>query len=99
MDRKGILIIFATVALAVGWHVLYYMPRARENAKRYEEFKKQQAGKQATEPPPSATAQQTPQPAPQPAVTPEPPKTAPSAPEERKTVSSEVGTVEYIFTN
>jgi YidC/Oxa1 family membrane protein insertase len=97
MDRKGIVIILVTVGIVIGWHFGYYAPRARENQKRYEEIKRQQAAQKAMEPVPAT--RQTPPPVVQPEVTPEPAKVAPSAPEERKTVSSEVGTVDYIFTN
>ena len=47
MDRKGIAIIVLTIGLVVAWYAGYYTPRARENAKRYEEYKKQLAEQQA----------------------------------------------------
>ncbi|MEQ1852073.1 MAG: YidC/Oxa1 family insertase periplasmic-domain containing protein [Chthoniobacteraceae bacterium] len=95
MDRKSLLIILVTLGLVGGWHYGYYLPRAREEAKRYEELKREQAARQAKEPPPPAA--RTAQPAPVAPVVP-PPPAEPSSPEERRTLVSGPRTTEYEFT-
>jgi len=111
MDRKALVTILIIAGLMAGWHFGYYAPRARENQKRYEEFKKQQAADEKAKRAASGdvatgTASAQPGPAnatgtqPAPVATPNPvPPADPAEPEERKIVSSEVGTVDYVFTN
>jgi YidC/Oxa1 family membrane protein insertase len=103
MDRKGLLIVIVTIGIAFGWHYFYVKPRQEEAYKKWkvekERYDAEQAKiKEATPQQPTATtpgAAPTVSAAPAPAA--EPPK--PVTPEERKTVSSEVGTVDYVFTS
>src|SRR5215213_807026 len=104
MDRKGLLIIIVTIGLAFGWHFFYAKPRQEEEFKKWkiakEQYDAQQAKlkeEQAAAAPP-ATA---PGAAATPNATPAAPVTPPAPVVEREkatTVSSEVGTVDYLFT-
>ena len=111
MDRKAVTIILITAGLLLGWHFGYYAPRAEKNRQAYEKFRKKQEEEKAKQPAP-ATAAATAQPG-QPtqpsataatpaadAATPPPsPAVTPSVPEERKTLASVPGTVDYEFTS
>src|SRR5262245_61779087 len=102
MDRKGLLIIVVTLAIAYGINFFFLAPGREREMKEYRErrakwevdqqAKAEEAKKNATPQPADTAATQPPIEKP-----PEPPK--PAAPEEKKNVASEVGTVNYIFTN
>jgi len=105
MDRKAITIIIITVGIMLGWQFGYYAPRAEKNRQAIEAFRKKQDEEkklqQASEPAPvPANAATTTQPA-QPGATPAVTTSAPavSEPEQRKTLASVPGTVEYEFTS
>jgi YidC/Oxa1 family membrane protein insertase len=104
MDRKAIVITLITVGLMLGWQFGYYAPRAEKQRKAYEEFRRKQDEEKAKNPAPVvvAPAMQPGVPATQPgttpAVTPVPAVVA-SVPEERKTLTSVPGTVDYEFTS
>ena len=106
MDRKAVIIILITAGVLIGWNRFYYAPRAEKNRQAYEAFKKKQEEDKALQPAPvtpGATATTT-----TPGATPVtnaappavvPPPAAPAVPEERKTLRSVPGTVEYEFTS
>ncbi len=114
MDRKAIIIIIITVGVMLGWNKLYYGPLAEKDRKAFEEMKQKQAEAEkaklasATPVPGSTTPTQpgttpagttaattgTPRTNPPPAPAP-----ANSEPEQRKTLKSVPGTVEYEFTS
>ena len=106
MDRKAITIILITVGIMLGWQFVIYPPLAEKNRKAIEAFHKKQdeekAQQKASEPAPSSVAT-TPQAAQPGATIPATPATTPapvtSEPEQRKTLASLPGTVEYEFTS
>jgi YidC/Oxa1 family membrane protein insertase len=108
MDRKGLLIIIVTLGLAFGYHFFVSKPEQERAMKEYQEKKAkydaevarmrdEEAKRAAAANPqqPTATPGQTP--LEKPVVAAEP--AVPAVPEEKKSVASEVGTVNYIFTN
>ena len=106
MDRKAIIITLITVGIMLGWKFAYYAPREEKNRQAIEANRKKLEEEKAKQPVPSAPAT-TAQPAAASAesgVTP-PAATAPapapvsSEPEQRKTLASVPGTVEYEFTS
>jgi len=105
MDRKAVIIILITAGVLIGWNRLYYAPSAEKNRQAYEAFKKKQEEEKALQPAPvapGATATTPPgAPPATPAATPSvvPPTATPAVPEERKTLRSVPGTVEYEFTS
>ncbi len=106
MDRKALAIIILTAGLMLGWHFGYYAPRAEKQRLLYEAIKKQQAEEAKAKQPAVADVPKTTAPSATnatpatPGATP-PPAPAPvsSVPEERKTVASVPGTVDYEFTS
>ncbi len=103
MDRKALLTILITAGVMLGWHFGYYAPRAEKNRRAIEEFHKLQdeekARQKTAEPAPAAiaTAPQNVPPGVKPAET--APVSPVSEPEQRKTLTSVPGTVEYDFTS
>ena len=103
MDRKALLTILITAGVMLGWHFGYYAPRAEKNEKAIKayqaELRKKQEEEKAKLPAPEAVAA-TPLPAQPggPAVVPVPVPSV-SEPEQRKTLTSIPGTVEYEFTS
>ena len=106
MDRKALLTILITAGVMLGWHFGYYAPRAEKSRQAYEAYKEAQKKKQEEEkasqpvPAPVATTPQAVLPG---ATVPTTPGAAPvaatSEPEERKTLASIPGTVDYEFTS
>jgi YidC/Oxa1 family membrane protein insertase len=100
MDRKGLLIIILTLGVAIGWHFFYAKPKHEEEYRKWREAKEKFAAEQAkiaaANPPANGAATTATNPA-----TPAAPAApaVPTVPEERKTMSSEVGTVDYVFTS
>src|SRR5215203_1561862 len=104
MDRKGLLIIIVTIGLAFGWHFFYAKPRQEGAYRKWkverEKYEAEQAKlkeEQAAAAPPATApgAPGTPHAAPSAPVTPPAPVVER---EKATTVSSEVGTVDYLFT-
>ena len=106
MDRKGLLIIIITIGLAFGWHFFYAKPQQEEEFKKWKTAKEQYDAQQAKlkEEQAAAAAAAAPAPGTPGAVatpTPAAPVTPPVPVVEREKatpVSSEVGTVDYLFT-
>ncbi len=97
MDRKGLLIIIVTVGLVAGWHFFYARPKQEEAFKKWKADKELFDAEQAKKKTETVNA---PVPSPVPPGTPAVPAVVqPAVQEEKKTVSSEVGTVDYVFTN
>ena len=107
MDRKALAIIILTVGLMLGWRFGYYAPRAEKQRLLYEALKKQQAEEAKAKQPAVADVAKTTEPgatnataATTTGATPPPaPAATPSVPEERKTLASVPGTVDYEFTS
>src|SRR6188508_1289407 len=108
MDRKGLLIIITTIAIAVGINYFWLAPNREREVKEYKEKlakwqadqdakAAEEAKKNPAQPPPAANTAGQPAALEKPAE-PAKPET-PAIPEERKNVASEVGTVNYVFTN
>ena len=102
MDRKGFLTILVTLGLAFGYHFFYAKPQAEKRAAEYKIAKaKYDAEHPAAETPetkPDAAKPADPAaPAPSAVATATP--VAPAANEEKKTLTSQPGTVDYVFTN
>jgi len=103
MDRKGILIIIVTFGIALGYHFFIGRPKQEAANKKYIEEKarydaEQEKIKAAAPATPDTTAQVNPA---NPAVTPTTPTVPaqPEAPAETKTLTSNPGTVDYVFSN
>jgi YidC/Oxa1 family membrane protein insertase len=93
MDRKGILIIIVTLGIALGYH--FFIGKPKQEA-AYKAWKEQQEKIKATTPAtPDATAQTNPAATPTTPVVP----AQPDVPAEMKTLTSNPGTVDYVFTN
>ena len=100
MDRKGILTIIVVLGLALGFHFFYAKPKQEAAYQKWKTEKalydaEQAKIKAATPATPDATAQANP-------ATPATPAVAPAQPEvpaELKTLTSQPGTVDYVFTN
>ncbi len=99
MDRKGFLTILVTLGLAFSWHFFYAKPKQE---KAYKEYKLAKAKWDAEHPEgEKATAPET-KPAEAAAAIPAAPPTltlTPPANEEKTTMASQPGTVDYVFTN
>lgn len=99
MDRKGLLTILVTLGLAFSWHFFYAKPRAEKAAAAYNIAK---AKYDAEHPPGEKAAVPESKPADVASAAPAVVSAVPvsqSAPEEKKTVASQPGTVDYVFTN
>jgi YidC/Oxa1 family membrane protein insertase len=108
MDRKGLLIIIVTIGLAVGWHFFYAKPQQEEayrkwkaNKEKYDAEQAKIKEAQAAANPAGTTRAATPA-ATTPleagtAAAPKPPAIPVAEREKPTTVSSEVGTVDYVF--
>lgn len=103
MDRKGLITIVVTIAIVACWHIFVSQPKQAEAIRKYKEdiakyeaaeALKKEAASSATAPLPAQPGA----PAGQPAVE-APAPVRPAVPEEKRIVSSEVGTVDYEFTN
>ncbi|MEO6741601.1 MAG: YidC/Oxa1 family insertase periplasmic-domain containing protein [Chthoniobacteraceae bacterium] len=106
MDRKALLTIILTAGLMFGWHFGYYAPRAEKQRLLYEAIKKQQAEEAKAKQSAVADVPKTTEPGAANATTPAgattppaAPAATPSVPEERKTLASVPGTVDYEFTS
>ncbi len=101
MDRKGILIIIVTLGIALGYH--FFIGKPKQEAAYKKAWKEQQEKahaeqekiKAATPPAPDVTAQTNPASTPAAPAAPAQPETL----EETKTLASQPGTVDYVFTN
>jgi YidC/Oxa1 family membrane protein insertase len=113
MDRKGLLIIIATIGIFAGWQVFYNGPTRQKEVADYlvkkaaydadQDRLKAEAAKQAAANPPPVAVPGAPTPAvPATPGTPAVPFIEPvvvkAITDDTKTVSSEVGTVQYVFT-
>ena len=114
MDRKAILIIIVTIGAMFAWNRFYYDPLKKEDEKTFRAIKdKQAADAKAAQEAAAAAAGTTPPaqpgtttpattgttPSTTPGTTPPPAPAVPSEPEQRKTLKSVPGTVEYEFTS
>ena len=104
MDRKGLLIIIATIGIAFGWHFFFAKPQQEEAYRKWkaekEKFEAEQAKireAQAAANPPAAGTAATPGATPATPATPAPAVLPPVEREKSTTVSSENGLVEYVF--
>ena len=100
MDRKGILIIIVTLGLALSYHIFIGKPKQEAANKKWKEeqahsIAEQEKNKAAMPAAPDATAQVNPATAPTAPAVPAQPET----PAETKTLASQPGTVDYVFTN
>ncbi len=97
MDRKGFLTILVTLGLAFGWHFFYAKPQAEKRAEEYNIAK----AKWDAEHPEGAKTDKPAEIAasPAPAVGAPVPPVARAATEEKKLLTSQPGTVDYVFTN
>lgn len=99
MDRKGILIIIVTLGLALGYHFFIGKPQQEAATKKWKNHQRyiaeQEKIKAATTVAPAATAQANPAAAPAAPAVPAQPET----PEVPKTLTSQHGSVDYVFTN
>jgi YidC/Oxa1 family membrane protein insertase len=102
MDRKGLLIIIVTIGLAAGWHFFYARPQQEEAFRKWKAEKERYDAEQAKlkeQQAAAAPAVATPGAPATPGTPVAPVAAAPAVEREKATpVSSEVGTVDYLFT-